>query len=560
MALFKTKNESPPEPSSSSNPYLNGREEWLERYGSYISRAAQWRMVAFFCLILTGISITGNVMQANQVKTVPYIEVDKLGKSSVVNRADRASATPQRLIQAEIAACISDWRTVTADVELQQKMIERLSFFMAGSAKGVFASGTKPITPMKSPSRVNWSMWRSKAYPCRSVPIPTGSNGRKPSAVMRGRCWNSTPMKPRPRSRSTHPKRMRSYCVIRAGFTSRLCRRVRLWALRRVPLLVPFPALRLKPNKGNTMKKIMLLLFACFYACPVWAASPPSVVPAGYPPALESGSPVVSEVDYISPSTVPLTDKEKHALHLSADWSRRNVAPVLGSGGKVVFVHGASLPTILAVPMQVCDVELESGETVNEIVVGDSARWMVDSGTAGSGPAATVHLFIKPVDAGLESSAVVTTDRRVYHLRLVSQRSGHTPYVGFVYSDDLRRTAAARKAAETRRATWESTTVDGERRDLSDLNFAYGVKGKAPWTPERVYDDGRQMFIRLPKSAASGEMPVLLVRKGNKDVLVNYRVKDSAIVVDGIFDKLALIVGVGGDQQKIEIVREGGRK
>ena len=68
------------------------------------------------------------------------------------------------------------------------------------------------------------------------------------------------------------------------------------------------------------------------------------------------------------------------------------------------------------------------------------------------------------------------------------------------------------------------------------------------------------MFIRLPKSAASGEMPVLLVRKGNKDVLVNYRVKDSAIVVDGIFDKLALIVGVGGDQQKIEIVREGGRK
>lgn len=129
-----------------------------------------------------------------------------------------------------------------------------------------------------------------------------------------------------------------------------------------------------------------------------------------------------------------------------------------------------------------------------------------------------------------------------------------------MYSDDLRRTAAARKAAETRRATWESTTVDGERRDLSDLNFAYGVKGKAPWTPERVYDDGRQMFIRLPKSSRVREMPVLLVRKGNKDVLVNYRVKDSAIVVDGIFDKLALIVGVGGDQQKIEIVREGGRK
>ena len=137
MAFFKGKTDTPA-PDRGNSPYLNGREEWLERFGSYISRAAQWRMVAFFCLILTGISITGNVIQARQVKTVPYIiEVDNLGKSSVVARADAASATPQRLIQAEIAACISNWRTVTADVELQKKMIDRLSFFMAGSAKGV---------------------------------------------------------------------------------------------------------------------------------------------------------------------------------------------------------------------------------------------------------------------------------------------------------------------------------------------------------------------------------------------------------------------------------------
>lgn len=95
LSFFKTKPENTATAQATAspgggNPYLNGREEWLERYGSYISRAAQWRMVAFFCLI-----------------------------------------------QAEIAACISNWRTVTADVELQQKMIERLSFFMAGSAKGV---------------------------------------------------------------------------------------------------------------------------------------------------------------------------------------------------------------------------------------------------------------------------------------------------------------------------------------------------------------------------------------------------------------------------------------
>lgn len=120
------------------SPYLDGRREWLERYGSYINRAAQWRMTCLICLLLLGISIGGNILQASQVKSVPYIiQVDKLGKSAVVARADQASSTPLRLIQADIASFITDWRTVTADIELQKQMIQRLSYFVAGSAKGV---------------------------------------------------------------------------------------------------------------------------------------------------------------------------------------------------------------------------------------------------------------------------------------------------------------------------------------------------------------------------------------------------------------------------------------
>jgi len=140
MNIFKKKSPAPAlsQGAGLGNPYLNGREEWLERYGSYISRAAQWRMAAFMALLIAGLSIAGNVIQARQVKTVPYIiEVDSIGKAAVVARADRASAAPKRLIQASIAASIADWRTVTADVELQRRMIERLSFFTAGSAKGV---------------------------------------------------------------------------------------------------------------------------------------------------------------------------------------------------------------------------------------------------------------------------------------------------------------------------------------------------------------------------------------------------------------------------------------
>ena len=300
------------------------------------------------------------------------------------------------------------------------------------------------------------------------------------------------------------------------------------------------------------MKQLFFAMFFVLFAVPALAAPPD-----GWPPAVGSVQSHLPEIDYISPNTVPLNNAEKKALRLSSDWSGRSVEPVLAGGGKVVFVHGASLPTIIASPMQVSSVELQAGETVNEIVVGDSARWLVDSGTSGSGPGSTVHIFIKPVDAGLESSAVITTNRRVYHLRLVSQRTGHTPYVGFLYSDELRRDAAQRRTQEAREQEWASTSSDGRNVNLADLNFRYTVKGSASWKPERVYDDGQQTFIRLPERTKSGEMPVLLVRKGRQDVLVNYRVQDSAMIVDGLFDRIALIIGVGGNQEKVEIIREG---
>jgi len=310
----------------------------------------------------------------------------------------------------------------------------------------------------------------------------------------------------------------------------------------------------------KTLKLLVSALFLLLTTVPALAAIPDAPnTPEGWPPAVgavkapEPGK--TREIDYLNPKEVPLTPQERKALNLSSDWSRRNTDPMLAGGGKVVFVHGASLPTVVAAPLEVCDVELQAGETVNEIVIGDSARWMVDSGTVGSGPAATAHLFIKPMDAGLESSAVVTTDRRVYHLRLVSQKTGHTPYVGFVYSDDLRQQAAQKQVKAAKAQEWGSTSLDGKAVDLASLNFNYEVTGKAAWKPERVYDDGRQTFIRLPDKSRSGEMPVLLVRKGSKDVLVNYRVKDSSLVVDGLFDRIALVLGVGWNQEKVEIKR-----
>jgi type IV secretion system protein VirB5 len=104
--------------------------------------------VAFFGLGLLTLSLFGNVIQARQVKIVPYIvEVDKLGKVSNVARADQSISTPRNLIQSEIADAIVNWRTVTADTELQKQMIKRLSHIITGSAKGVLKQWFEENSP-----------------------------------------------------------------------------------------------------------------------------------------------------------------------------------------------------------------------------------------------------------------------------------------------------------------------------------------------------------------------------------------------------------------------------
>ncbi|MBQ4132741.1 MAG: P-type conjugative transfer protein TrbG [Desulfovibrionaceae bacterium] len=259
---------------------------------------------------------------------------------------------------------------------------------------------------------------------------------------------------------------------------------------------------------------------------------------------------------YISNKNPALDGKERKALELSNQFANQQINPMLVSNGKVVFMHGATMPTVIAAPLQICDVELQPGEEVNEIMIGDSARWLIEVATSGSLQGPVTHLLIKPLNAGLETNAVITTDRLVYHMKLISRRNGHTPYVGFTYLQDIQRIQAERQQREEKREFWSSGDFDGQQVDLSKLNFNYDIKGAdVNWKPERVYDDGRQMFIRLPARSRNGEIPVLLVRNGQKDVLVNYRVSDSTMIVDGIFDGVDLILGVGKEQQKIEIRR-----
>ena len=135
MKLFTKKRHE--EKRLTGNPYVDAYAEYMEMYGSHVHQAYVWRLLAFACLFITLVSVYGNYVQAKQFKVVPYlVQVDKLGRSQPVARADAALPPPRPLIQAELAQVITNWRTVTADLDMQRRMVNRLANFVTGAAQG----------------------------------------------------------------------------------------------------------------------------------------------------------------------------------------------------------------------------------------------------------------------------------------------------------------------------------------------------------------------------------------------------------------------------------------
>jgi type IV secretion system protein VirB9 len=257
-------------------------------------------------------------------------------------------------------------------------------------------------------------------------------------------------------------------------------------------------------------------------------------------------APELNPADYLSPD-VALTPTERQALRQASEWEASGPAPIQAAG-RVMYVYGASVPTVIGAPLQISTIELQPGEIVNEVVVGDSARWMLDVAKTDS----QTLILLKPVDSGLATSAVITTDRRAYHLNLKSQKSGHIARVAFLYPGDnaIRLRDESKESSDSRRKPRDSETA---QRDISNLNFDYDIKGKSPWKPLQVYDDGKQMFIKFPSEIKSGDAPILLVKNGGEDTMANFRMKDLSMIIDGVFPEAILISGVGSKQQRVTI-------
>ncbi|MCP1845857.1 type IV secretion system protein VirB9 [Bradyrhizobium sp. USDA 4538] len=244
--------------------------------------------------------------------------------------------------------------------------------------------------------------------------------------------------------------------------------------------------------------------------------------------------------------------KERKGTSISSQWRASTGLVTRGTDGKVVFLYGEVQPSVVCSPLEVCDIELEAGEVVRDVLVGDTVRWKVEPATSGAVGGQAIHLIVKPSEPGLATSMVVTTSRRTYHIQLKSNATQYMARVGFEYPEDV-----GRRLADVN-ARIGADTIPGAGVPAEQLSFAYSVSGSASWRPTRVYSDGVKTYIQFPSSLSGQDAPVLFVVSGGQNRIVNYRLKDDMMVVDYQIDTAILVSGVGFWNQDKVTIRRGG--
>jgi type IV secretion system protein VirB9 len=224
-------------------------------------------------------------------------------------------------------------------------------------------------------------------------------------------------------------------------------------------------------------------------------------------------------------------------------------------------------PTVSCAPLRTTDIQLQQGETITDVALGDSERWMATPAASGDPRNPVPHLALKPQAPGIETNLTIYTTRHIYHL-LLHSRVGHAMQeVEFYYPDEI--TAALKNAdsgAESKKDNTPEPSIDNSVTKATkippgQLDFAYTFHGaNVPWKPVLAFDDGSHVYIQMPESMKSTTAPALLIAGGGGTQMANYRVESNYYVVDRLFNNAILVSGVGRDQDRVTISYAGGQR
>lgn len=205
----------------------------------------------------------------------------------------------------------------------------------------------------------------------------------------------------------------------------------------------------------------------------------------------------------------------------------------------VVFTYSQDqIFRVLSAPLKTTTIEFPAGETIaSEPAWGENVRWSYDTDGIN-------HIYLRPHAPGLVNTLSVNTNKRSYEFTLVSSPLGGMFYqkVRFNVPEPMMAKVKARGGdapgiggAEPDQATQPSLGVSPDK-----LNFDYSVGGNAEFRPDQVFDDGKAIWMRIPKGA---DWPVALVKDGSDFVVANFIRRGEFLVLQRLAENVVLRSG-----------------
>lgn len=108
--------------SESAN--FNAKNVWNSRISEFFWKYRAWQILTILSMLITLVAISGIIYIGSQSKFIPYIvEVNKLGETVVVGKAQTGTIKDPRIIRAKVANFIDTLRLVSIDPALQRNYI-----------------------------------------------------------------------------------------------------------------------------------------------------------------------------------------------------------------------------------------------------------------------------------------------------------------------------------------------------------------------------------------------------------------------------------------------------
>jgi type IV secretion system protein VirB9 len=316
-------------------------------------------------------------------------------------------------------------------------------------------------------------------------------------------------------------------------------------------------------NKNKVKMSVVILAMAS--SCVITCGSTGLAIAGTTVPSVSSvGSPNGPTSSQLFAQAKGELFSDKHAAENAAvrAWQAgEGIKPIIGQGGSIIYPYGQGIVRMACSPMYVCDIKLLKGDKVQNLSIGDSAQWLVNPAWSGTGANAQANVVVKPTAYHIQTNMIITTNTgHVYNILLKSVHTGYDPLISFFDPQTLvQNWSAIPSPVQPKVVNPQASRTIATLPNFSvqAMNFDYRIEGHTAFRPIEVFSVEGKVYIELPASVQYHNMPVLLVESanGNKE-LVNAGHAGNWLIVDDLFNKAELVSGIGGNQERIRIIKK----